>query len=161
MSTSTFAMTLDSLHRTVTGVVVAILLGAIAVISFTPVPAKGAVLVLLACVVVISFAFAPCALEVTGTEVRVLRRLAPPVHLPFATLRSVEPSAARGLRVFGSGGFFGSFGLYWQKGLGTYRRYATRLGPSMLLTRTAGLPIVVTPDDGAGFRNAVLAKLKA
>ncbi len=155
----TFTMTLDTMHRAVTGVVVLVLVGALALISFTPAPAKGAIVVLLVCVVMISFAYAPCALEVTDTEVRVLRRLAPPLRLPFSTIVAVVPGSFRGLRLFGSGGFFGSFGFYWQKGLGTYRRYATKLEPAVLLTRTAGLPIVVTPDDGVSFRNAVLAKL--
>jgi Bacterial PH domain len=156
---TTFAMTLDSLHRAVTGVVVAMLIGAAALVSFSPAPAKGAVLVILVCVTVLSFAFAPCGLEVAETEIRVLRRLAPPVQLPLSTISGVVPAAGRGMRVFGSGGFFGSYGLYWQKGLGVYQRYSTRLEPAMMLTRTAGRPIVVTPDEAAAFRNAVLARL--
>jgi hypothetical protein len=135
------------------------------VVPVSPSPAKGALLVVIAGAALLSFAFAPLALEVTDSEIRVLRRLAPPVHLPLATVRGVSEGPAQGagpglgIRVFGNGGFFGTYGLYWRKGFGVYQRYGTRLDSSMMLTRTAGLPIVVTPDDGASFRNAVLSKL--
>ncbi len=161
----TFPMTLDTTHRAVTGVISGIFVVALCVVPLSPTPAKGALLVVIAGAALLSFAFAPLALEVTDTEVRVLRRLAPPVHLALTTIRGVADGPAAGagpglgIRVFGNGGFFGTYGLYWKKGLGTYQRYGTKLGDSMMLTRTAGLPIVVTPDDGAGFRTAVLAKL--
>jgi hypothetical protein len=161
----TFSMTLDTTHRALTGIVLGIFVVALCVIPFAPAPGKVALMVVIVGAALLSFAFAPLALELTDTEIRVLRRLAPPVHLPLATVRGIGEGPhsgsgpGLGFRVFGNGGFFGTYGLYWKKGLGIYRRYGTRLDASMLITRTAGWPIVVTPDDGALFRNAVLAKL--
>ncbi len=154
-----FRMTLDGLHRAVTAAVILLVLAGMTVVSANAPPGRWAVVVLLAGVVFLAFAFAPCAVEIAGAELRVVRRLAPAVHVPLDTIRGVEAGPGLSLRLFGVGGLFGSYGLYRAKGVGTYRRYATRAGASVLLTRTSGMPIAVTPDDAAGFARELRARL--
>jgi len=141
--------------------IVLIVLGGVAVVSANAPPGRWALVVLLAGVVVLAWAFSPCALEVEGQELRILRRLAPPVRVPLDTVRALGPAPEFSLRLLGFGGLFGSFGLYRAKGVGTYRRYATRASGAVLLERTKGIPIAVTPDDPAGFARALKGRLPA
>jgi hypothetical protein len=59
------------------------------------------------------------------------------------------------VRLFGVGGFFGSYGLFWARGLGRFRAYATQSAPGVLVRRSGALPLIVTPDDADGFRAAL------
>ena len=67
-----------------------------------------------------------------------------------------ETRVLKTVRLFGIGGFFGTFGLMWSRPLGRFRAYATRSTPSLLLRRHRALPLLVTPDD----REALLAALR-
>lgn len=156
----TFPMTLDGFHRTLTAAVVAVVAAGVAVVFASALPAAPAFALLLAGAVFLAWAFAPTALELDDHELRVVRHLAPPVRVPLASLRALSRGGpAFSWRLFGVGGLFGSYGLYHARGLGTYRRYATHVGESLLLERTRGLPIAVTPDDEAGFECEVRARL--
>jgi hypothetical protein len=72
---------------------------------------------------------------------------------PLAQLLSVAGDAEvfeRSLRLFGNGGIFSFTGLFWKKGLGRYRAFATDPGRAVILKFTKRT-IVVTPDDPQRF----------
>jgi hypothetical protein len=101
----------------------------------------------------------PRELVVDGGEVRIERRAWRPLCIPLASITSAAPLdrvGRRAVRLFGTGGFFGSYGLFWSDALGRFRLYATRRGQAVIVRRTGGaLPIVVTPDDVAGAIAAI------
>ena len=152
-------MTLDGRQRVMTGVVGLILvavLGGIVIsgarLGFVPLAILGVVLGL-------SWAMAPRALVVDGGELRVERRAWRPLRVPLASVASAAPLDRLGrgtLRVFGVGGFFGSYGLFSNGDLGRFRLYATRSGQAVIVRRTGSeLPLVLTPDDVAGTIGAI------
>ena len=62
-------------------------------------------------------------------------------------------------RLFGSGGFFGYYGRFYNANYGSMRMFATNLNNAVMLTLNDGRKIVVTPDDPENFIDAVTKKL--
>lgn len=152
-------MSLDDRNRQFT-----LIVGVIAAGSFTAVLASGArlgvpILALLGVVVAVSWAMAPRALVVDAGELRIERRAWSPLRIPLSHVASAAPLeelAAGTRRLFGVGGFFGSYGLFSNGQLGRFRLYATRGGQAVLVRRQGDeLPIVLTPDDVAGAVAAI------
>jgi len=121
-------------------------------VGFIPLAILGVVLGL-------SWAMSPRALVVDGGELRVERRAWQPLRIPLASVASASPLDRLGrgtLRLFGVGGFFGSYGLFSNGDLGRFRLYATRGGQAVIVRRTGDeLPIVLTPDDVTGAIGAI------
>ncbi len=107
----------------------------------------------------VSFMLAPRELVVDGGEMRIHRRFFPPLRFELADIESAAPLDAAGtkvIRLFGVGGFFGSYGLFSSDKLGRFRAYLTRSGQAVLVKRKNGLlPIVLTPDDVEGAIHAL------
>ncbi len=59
-----------------------------------------------------------------------------------------------GLRLTGSGGVFGWYGLFWRKGTGRYRAYVTDRSKLVACEGPDGL-VVVSPEDPRAFLAAV------
>jgi hypothetical protein len=152
-------MTLDRRQRTMTAVAGLLLAVSFAVVMVTGAHVGFGVFALLGVVLVGSWAMSPVALVVDGGELRVERRAWRPLRVPLTSVASASPVERLGagtLRVFGVGGFFGSYGLFSNGDLGRFRLYATRAGQAVIVRRTGGeLPIVVTPDDVAGAIGAI------
>ena len=149
-----FPMSLDGLNQGITWFVVVVV--AVVVVSVIGSPAGPIALPIVGLVAVglaVAWALAPTALEIDGHAVRICRRAWRPLDLPLVTIASVEttPPMGLGFRLFGVGGFFGSYGLFWARNLGRFMAYVTRRGPSVLLRRRGALPVMVTPDDPEGF----------
>jgi hypothetical protein len=93
---------------------------------------------------------------------RVRRRAWRDLVVPLGDIASVEagPDLRRtvALRLFGVGGFFGTYGLLWIRGLGRLRGYMTRIDGSLLIRRHGALPVLVTPDDPAALLRALRAR---
>jgi Bacterial PH domain len=149
------AMTLDGRNRNMTAIVGGAVLVAIAVTLVTRPLVGLAVLAVLALV----WAMSPTALVVDGGELRIERRAWRPLRIPIASIRGASPLFALGggtLRLFGVGGFFGSYGLFHNGRLGRFRLYATHAGEAVVVQRVDGaLPLVLTPDDVAGTLGAI------
>jgi hypothetical protein len=152
-------MTLDATQRVLTALVSALVGASIvaAVVSNTRGGVAGVLLV--ATALALSWAMSPREIVVDGSEIRVLRRAWRPLRVPLTSIASVTSIDRRGdraLRLFGVGGFFGSYGLFQGKQLGRFRLYATRSGDAVLVRRTGrALPIVLTPDDVTGTVRAL------
>jgi hypothetical protein len=88
----------------------------------------------------------------TATQLEIQRPLWS-TAFPLADLISVAGDAdvfKGSLRLFGNGGIFSFTGIFWKRGLGCYRAFATDPSRAVILrfrTRT----IVVTPDDPPRF----------
>ncbi len=106
------------------------------------------------------WALAPTALAVDGSTLRIERRAWRALEIPLQEIVALDSGPAlrmrSTLRLFGVGGFFGTFGLMWSRPLGRFWAYATRSAPSLVLRRRGSLPVLVTPDDP----QALLAALR-
>jgi hypothetical protein len=104
----------------------------------------------------------PCALVVDANEVRIVRRAWPPRRIARASVDTAAPIGSLGsfpLRLFGVGGFFGSYGLFSSGALGRFRLYSTRSGEAVIVRLNDGsLPVVVTPDDVAATVRALVRR---
>jgi hypothetical protein len=150
-------MTLDRKQLLLTGAVGLILV----VVTGVTLVANGGgyALALVGLVTALSWAMSPRALVVDDGELRVERRAWPALRVPLASVVGAAPLDRLGqgaLRLFGVGGFFGSYGLFSSRDLGRFRLYATRGGQALIVRRTGdALPLVLTPDDVAGAIDAI------
>ncbi len=105
-----------------------------------------------------AWAWSPRELVVDEDEIRVMRRAATARRFPISSVTAaspIEPIGPGVVRVFGVGGFFGSYGLFWSRPLGRFHAYATRRGPAMIVHLRDRLPVVLTPDDVPGAIAAI------
>jgi hypothetical protein len=103
-------------------------------------------------VLAISFLGMVSGYTLTATQLEVERPLWNTVF-PLARLLSVagDHEVFKGsVRVFGNGGIFSFTGLFWKRGLGFYRAFATDPGRAVVLKFRKRI-IVVTPDDPQHF----------
>jgi hypothetical protein len=154
-------MSLDRTHRTLTITVAALAAALFIALSASPQLSlfRNATIGLLAVVLLVCWAMSPRALVVDSGEIRIERRAWRPLCVPLASVSSAAPLEGVGpgtIRVFGVGGFFGSYGLFHNAVLGRFRMYATHRGQAVIVRRTGdALPLVVTPDDVAGSLRAI------
>jgi len=83
-------------------------------------------------------------------------------RIPLAEVVTVtaDPQAMRwSIRLFGSGGLFGFFGWFRNRGLGIYRAYSTDPKNAVAL-KLKSRTIVVTPHDPARFVQEILWRLR-
>ena len=99
---------------------------------------------------VITFGFSPKAYAVDDRQLIIYR----PFHRKFYSttdMKSVsvvdKKDLSRSIRVFGVGGLFGYFGLFRNSLYGTMIWYATRRDQFVVIERSNGRTIVLTPDD--------------
>jgi hypothetical protein len=152
-------MSLDASQRKMTLIVSALLVVSLVVVVAVKATAGLGIFAVLGVVLVLAWAMSPTALVVDGGELRIERRAWRALRVPLSSVESAAPLTKMGagtLRLFGVGGFFGSYGLFSNGELGKFRLYATRRGQAVLVRRTGGeLPIVLTPDDVAGAIAAI------
>jgi hypothetical protein len=90
-----------------------------------------------------------------------VRRIALPVRLPIAPLKSVEkvPDLLnRSLRTFGNGGLFGFYGRFWKPGLGKFHAYVTNPENTVVLKSDEKM-IALSPDQPQVFVRMLREKL--
>jgi len=157
-----------------TAIAVVILLGAAALLlvgalqSLGAAPVTGVLKTIGAAVciagIVLFAVFAPRG-YILGAQDIVISRFAGKIVLPLSDIAAVEvipagSPALRGvIRTLGVGGAFGYYGRFWNRHLGDFRAYITRTGPVVLLRRTSGVPVLISPDDVQAFAAAVEAAL--
>jgi len=105
---------------------------------------------------ILGILLAPRGYAIEEGVLRIDRRLYP-VVIPLDSIRTVEPLPAErlagSLRTLGSGGFFGYYGRFRNRILGSYRMYATR-GDGYVLVRGSST-YVLTPDSPQLFIEAL------
>jgi hypothetical protein len=146
-----FSASWDGLTKIVSGVLVAIVL-AVAVLTESPL-----ITGLIVAVFALTFLWAPLGYEVDSGVLRV-RRLIGPARIPLDRLREARMATSDDLRgcvrLFGSGGLFGYFGLFRTTKLGKATWYCTSR-KNMVVLATDSKTIVLSPDDASGFLNEV------
>ena len=152
-------MRLDARNRTLTLVVAGIGVATAAVVTLSGARAGTVIMGVLGITLLLAWAMAPSGVTVQDGELHVDRRAWAPLRIPLSSVTSAEPVSGLGagtLRLFGVGGFFGSYGLFSNRELGRFRLYATRAGQAVLVKRGGdALPLVLTPDDVAGTIAAI------
>lgn len=119
-----------------------------------------AALALVVLVLGVTTLMAPRGFRVSDGEL-VLERLAwPSFRIPLSDVVSFERGPqvkfSGGVRrLAGVGGWFWSGGLFSAKGIGKVRAWLTRLGPTVVLRRREGLPILLGVDDVEGLLAAL------
>ena len=86
-----------------------------------------------------------------------VQRLGWHTQIPLDRLESAaidSHAMERSIRTWGNGGLFGFVGHFWNRKLGAYYAYATRLDCAVVLV-FQDRKLVVTPDDPEGFVRAL------
>jgi hypothetical protein len=111
-------------------------------------------------IAVVAYAYAPRSYAISEGAI-VVRRLAGSVRFPLKSIREARLAAADDLRgtlkVWGSGGLFGYYGLYRTSKLGRSSWYVTDRSKMVVLV-TDGKTALLSPGDPDGFLAAVRAE---
>lgn len=104
------------------------------------------------------WALAPRSIELSGGELRVLRRAWRGASYTLGEVTEVAVLPPRWLlgavRTFGNGGLFGWYGWYWKKG--AFRLFATRTD-RLVEVVVGGKRVVLSPDEPARLVDGILA----
>jgi len=98
-------------------------------------------------------AMAPRGYELDDIELRIDRAVRPitvPLRDILEVTRLEDGLLRRSARLMGTSGFYGYYGLFWNRKLGRYRAYATRLN-GLVGVRTERTLYALSPDDPEDF----------
>lgn len=128
----------------------------------TPVNGSAAILVsiILGFTSIIAYALSPTSYEIKEDRVIIHRPLKDLVihRSEIEEVHQMEDGKlARSMRLFGSGGLFGYFGLFWNREFGTMTWYATRRDQAIMITTSSHKKLVITPDETDAFMQAYAA----
>ncbi len=94
----------------------------------------------------------------TKDELQIIRK-AGVKSLPRQTLKSASPTTTKdlgfGIRLFGSGGWGGYFGIFYYRHVGKVHVFATDRKKLILLRTTDGRQYLLSPEDPAAFLKAL------
>ncbi len=149
----TFSASYDRFTKILSAVVC---LGMLAVILATH---NIVIATLAVAVILVSFAYSPRGYILKGRSILV-RRLAGQAKIALddvREIRQVAPDDCRGcIRLWGSGGLFGYYGLFSSTNLGRFTEYVTNRKNSVVVI-TGSKTVLFSPDDVGGFLDAIRA----
>jgi len=129
-------------------------------------PELGIVALIAVLLVAVFFAFAPAAYILDAQGIRITRRFARPVFVPYAQVRNLAlrrfsgpPFAIVRLGSYPPWGFFGYFGRFKVERLGWIRVYATSWKNEMVVLETDREPYFLSPVEPQRFYEVLLARL--
>lgn len=101
----------------------------------------------------IARAMAPKGYALNDVELLIDRDMRP-ITVPLRDILEVKPLEdgvmSRSARLMGTSGFYGHYGLFWNRRLGKFRAYATRMN-RLVTVRTEKTLFVLSPDDPEDF----------
>ncbi len=107
-------------------------------------------------------AMAPKGYALNDVELLIDRAMKP-IKIPLREITEVtalEEGLFRGsLRLLGTSGFYGYYGLFWNRKLGKFRAYVTRT-KDLLAVKTGNGLFVLSPDDTKDFTASLNALLR-
>jgi len=107
-----------------------------------------------AAMLAITVLFAPLGFTVDPVGI-IVNRMGPNVYIPheeIATIERIDPrQIGFGIRVLGSGGFFGHFGWFYSRPLGWFRCYVTDRRDLVLIRLHDGGKLVLSPHPAEVF----------
>jgi hypothetical protein len=102
----------------------------------------------------IAVLFAPLGFTVDPVGI-IVNRMGPNVYIRYEEIAAIERIEPRqigfGIRVFGSGGFFGHFGWFYSRPLGWFRCYVTDRRDLVLIRLHDGGKLVLSPHPAEVF----------
>jgi Bacterial PH domain len=103
-------------------------------------------------ILVLTYFFAPTKYTITK-DVLIIHRPVYNIEIPKIEIKTalLNTSKAISIRTFGVGGLFGYFGSFHSFDLGSTTWYATKHKNQILIERTNGQKIILSPDDINGF----------
>ena len=103
----------------------------------------------------LAYLWKPLQIELNN-EFLIVKRKIGDKKFPLAAIQSAAVITKKelgfGIRIFGSGGFFGYYGLFKYKNIGSVNLYCTKREDLVLLTLTKG-KILLSPDMHLEFLN--------
>lgn len=142
---SRFAASYDRTAIVITTLAVVVMLAAVLMSQ------SAIVAVLTTGILAVSWAYSPSRYEVHGRDIIVFRAIGTVRLGPVEMIRPATADDLRGtLRLWGSGGLFGYFGLYRTSTLGRCWWYVTNRGNTLIATTSDGA-VLVSPDNVSGF----------
>ncbi|MBS1643609.1 MAG: hypothetical protein JST36_01090 [Bacteroidetes bacterium] len=112
---------------------------------------------------ILAYLYRPQAYGLDASSLHVFRSIKPLV-IPLKSILEVKPITTKelgfGIRTFGVGGFFGYFGKFLYKKHGSIWLYVTDRSKMLLVTLRDESQIMISPDDTAGFLNALQEKMR-
>lgn len=103
---------------------------------------------------IIAYVFRPNNYAVSDDKL-LIHRMIKDVEIKRNNIKSVEmideSKVKNSIRTFGSGGFFGSYGKFWNSTLGSMTWYITRRENFVLVTTNDEKKILLTPDEPEAF----------
>jgi hypothetical protein len=119
--------------------------------------AAGGIIAVALAALTLGFGFAPAALEAAPGSLRVRRRLfgSRSFTLHGAVGRMPRQFGLGGIRLWGSAGIWGHYGLYWRRDVGRYYAYVTDRSRLVACETADGRAVVVSPSDPDGLVRAL------
>jgi hypothetical protein len=110
-------------------------------------------------VFVLAVFFAPLKYTITNSEI-ITNRLGPNVVVPIKSIHDINriPRKELGpipLRVFGVGGFCGSYGYFWSLRLGLFKAYITNTQTLIFIKYGDNKKILLSPERPEEFLRAI------
>lgn len=121
-----------------------------------------AVAALTALTAYVTRAMAPRGYALNDVELLIDRKMKP-IRLPLSGIQGVsaleDGLLRRSLRLMGTSGFYGYYGLFWNRETGRYRAYVTRTRDLLAVRTEKGL-FVLSPDDTKDFSASLNSLLR-
>ncbi len=155
---TTFTTSLDKFHK-ITTILLLLILIVVFIPSILSVPAEAQYTIkftgiLIVCLLVITYLLRPKNYSVSSDKL-LIHRMIGNIEIDRNNIQSVqeidESQVKNSTRTFGVGGFFGSFGKFWNSKLGNMTWYITRKNNFVLVETKDQKKIVLTPDRPAEF----------
>lgn len=122
------------------------------------------VLMMVLLLLAVSAAWAPKSYSIDDDHIYINRLLMPSVKIAIADVLLVEPVPKQqlkgSLRLFGSGAFFGYYGIFISKKLGRVKWLATNLDNAVFIKTHDGKKYLLTPDERASFIETIQNSIK-
>ncbi len=155
---TTFTTSLDKSNKIMTILLFLVVIAALVPgIIFTPEEAQFTIIftvILVVSLLVIAFLIRPNNYSVSPDKL-LIHRIIKDVEINRNNIQSVqeidESQIKNSLRTFGVGGFFGSFGTFWNDKLGKMTWYVTRKNNFVLVETKDQKKIILTPDKPEEF----------
>ena len=155
MQNGEFQAPYDNTTKGISAVVSVMMLGAAAVLHNVYLAAP------LVLVIVVAYAYSVRSYEITEGSIVVRRALAGSVRMPLSDVREARRGGAEDfqgcIRLWGSGGLFGYYGLFRTARLGRCTWYVTDRSRAVVI-RTDAKTWVLSPGDVDGFLSATGVK---
>jgi hypothetical protein len=104
-----------------------------------------------------AFAYRPLGVEVATSAITVKRPLGGK-DIPFGEIQEITGAVewpSKSIGVFRSGGFFGTYGVFWAPSWGRFEAWTTRKQPLVVVRLRDDRRVLLSVDDLAGFLAAV------